>query len=61
MSRSIFGTGKRNGNRNEVKAFFFNPEQDPIVKEALKVCAFFSLTTYVCNEGSFFKVNLSLK
>ncbi|KAG4997683.1 hypothetical protein AAZX31_10G164300 [Glycine max] len=36
MSRSIFGTGKRNGNRNEVKAFFFNPEQDPIVKEALK-------------------------
>ncbi|KAK7391828.1 hypothetical protein VNO78_20251 [Psophocarpus tetragonolobus] len=33
MSRSIaIGKGKRNG----VKAFFFNPQQDPIVKEALK-------------------------
>nr|KYP43071.1 hypothetical protein KK1_035514 [Cajanus cajan] len=28
------GTLKRNG--NGVKAFFFNPAQDPIVKEALK-------------------------
>lgn len=51
MSTNIFGTAKRNGNGNGVKAFFINPEQDLIIKEALKVCAFFSLTTYVCGEG----------
>ncbi|CAJ1976360.1 unnamed protein product [Sphenostylis stenocarpa] len=34
ISRTICRTGKRNG--NGIKAFFFNPEQDPIVKEALK-------------------------
>jgi len=35
ISRTIRRTGNRNG--NGVKAFFFNPEQDPIVKDALKV------------------------
>ncbi|KAK6646185.1 hypothetical protein PHAVU_L006501 [Phaseolus vulgaris] len=34
ISRTIPRTGKRNG--NGIKAFFFNPVQDPIVKDALK-------------------------
>ncbi|KAK7344096.1 hypothetical protein VNO77_13355 [Canavalia gladiata] len=34
--RIIGGMRRSMGNRNGVKAFFYNPAQDPIVKEALK-------------------------
>jgi len=45
ISRTIRRTGNRNG--NGVKAFFFNPEQDPIVKDALKVWVSLLLTTRI--------------